>query len=453
MSDKQRHIYIALLAVLFVGLLQLQLGTLAFSLAVLFLLPVVIRHAFVVCLWFILFSYYRLHEAIPVLMPFKLPQLLALASLAGLGWQLWMSRSRLVWLPIHSLLTLFSLWVLLSCFMATNRGIAFASFNGTYIKIFIMVLAIGWLPSHLNQLKKFSFWLLICGALIASIALYNQAQGIGLVEGTRVTIGRSIGSMLGDPNDLALVLQFPVSFALAYSFYGPKLHRTFAACCFILLVMGVLATQSRGGLLGISATVFVLTLIRSRSLFLPGMIGLTSLAALVIAAGIGDRSSGGAAETGVDASAMGRLYAWVAAFRMAVSNPFTGVGLKNFYSNYYFYSPHWDGKNHAVHSTWFQILAEIGFAGLALFLLLLASVFKLSYQLLGQLKGSDMQPFAEGLWLGIIAFCVSGTFLTQGFTWPLYILIGLLIALHRLTRGEEHVGRNDEETPQSSTAI
>lgn len=47
---------------------------------------------------------------------------------------------------------------------------------------------------------------------------------------------------------------------------------------------------------------------------------------------------------------MGRLYAWDAAFGMAIDNPMTGVGIDNFYSNYYYYSQHWDGLNHAVHS-------------------------------------------------------------------------------------------------------
>ena len=59
-------------------------------------------------------------------------------------------------------------------------------------------------------------------------------------------------------------------------------------------------------------------------------------AILFVVAGISGRASGGAAEAGVDASAMGRLYAWEAAFKMAVSNPLTGVGLDNFYSNYFY---------------------------------------------------------------------------------------------------------------------
>jgi O-antigen ligase len=153
-------------------------------------------------------------------------------------------------------------------------------------------------------------------------------------------------------------------------------------------------------------------------------------------AGISDRSSGGAGEEGIDESSMGRLYAWQAAFRMALANPFSGVGLDNFYFNYFFYSPHWDGKNHAVHSTWFQILGETGFIGFLLFICLLIGTFTLSYRLLSRLRSHEMKPMAEGLWIGLITFCVSGTFLTQGTTWPLYILISLLIALDRLTSND-----------------
>ena len=136
---------------------------------------------------------------------------------------------------------------------------------------------------------------------------------------------------------------------------------------------------------------------------------------------------------------MGRLYAWGAAIMMAVDHPFTGVGLSNFYNNYYFYSVHWDGKNHAVHSSWFEILAENGFVGLFLFATLLIKTFQLSYRLLKRLKRTTYQPLAEGLWLGMVSFSVSGTFLTQGTTWPFYILLSLLIATDRLTRNSDQL--------------
>jgi len=36
---------------------------------------------------------------------------------------------------------------------------------------------------------------------------------------------------------------------------------------------------------------------------------------------------------------------------------------------------------------------------------------------------------------GIAGFCVAGTFLTQGFTWPIYILLALTAATSRYASG------------------
>jgi hypothetical protein len=33
---------------------------------------------------------------------------------------------------------------------------------------------------------------------------------------------------------------------------------------------------------------------------------------------------------------------------------------------------------------------------------------------------------------GLLAFCVGGTFLTQAFTWPIYIILSLSIAVEKL---------------------
>jgi hypothetical protein len=41
---------------------------------------------------------------------------------------------------------------------------------------------------------------------------------------------------------------------------------------------------------------------------------------------------------------------------------------------------------------------------------------------------------AQALVAGIAGFVVSGTFLTQGFTWPVYILLALAVAVGRSLR-------------------
>ncbi len=407
-----------------------------------------------ICLGFILFSFFRIHEAFPVLYSFKIPQLLALGTLAVAAWHTVVTQKMTLFWNSH--LTGFAVFfgcVTFGLIFASNRGEAMAAWSGNFVKIAIMVLIIAWLPKYKRDFAICNWSILITGSLIAIVALNNKMNGIGLVEGTRVTIGRDIGSMLGDPNDLALVLLFPTSFALAL-FFSPsnrRLPKCIALCSYVLLVSAIIATQSRGGLLGIMAVsgVFAWQKVKNKALLISMAVILGGV--LLTLAGISDRASGGASEDGIDASAMGRIYAWQAAWNMAISNPITGVGLNNFYVNYFFYSPHWDGKNHAVHSTWLGVLAESGFIGFIAFTTMVIRllmnnirqvntinrIFKQANNSLQKNQcNKNTYPIdpayvcsAQAALAGVVGVMVSGTFLTQGFTWPIYILFALSMAV------------------------
>jgi probable O-glycosylation ligase (exosortase A-associated) len=402
----------------------------------------VLNQTFWFVILFVIFSFFRIHEAIPVLFSLKIPLLLSLGALSALMWHLLISRKLAVqW--HHSLTWLAIFWVLviLGMIFASNRGVAIAYFKNIYWKIMLMTLAIVWLVNNVEQLKQTILLIVSAGMIVGYIAMSNSIQGIGLVEGTRVTIGREIGSMLGDPNDLALVLMFPLAFSLSLLLTGgiPKWQRLIGIISTVILMAAVIATQSRGGLLGSLTTIgiFAWRLIRSKTL----LISVGSIAALLLytVAGVSDRASGGAAEEGVDASAMGRLYAWEAAFRMAVEHPFFGVGIDNFYSNYFFYSPHWDGLNHAVHSTWFGVLAETGFLGFVIFITTIISLIRTAKNTLNTLS-SDALPHhraaAIAVFAALVGTIVSGTFLTQGFNWPIYILAALTVAIARISQND-----------------
>jgi len=405
----------------------------------------VLRFPIWVCLLFIVFSFFRIHEAIPQLIPLRIPQLLAVAALAGLIWHSFISRQIvLFWHPLMRAFSLFFLLVLVGAMLATNRGESIAAITDTFSKIALMLFAISWLIRTPANFRLACWLMTAAGVLIGCIAIYNRLNGIGLVEGTRVTIGRSIGAMIGDPNDLALVLTFPLSFAaalLASRKLATGLKVWLALPAVIIISWAILCTQSRGGLLGMTAVTAVVMWYRINNKLLVAGVGGSLLLVLVLVAGISSRASGGAAEDGIDESAMGRIYAWQAATNMALSQPLTGVGIDNFYVNYYAYSPHWDGKNHAVHSTWFQILAETGILGFAIFIRLVFKTFSQAFH--NQMRAlqhaqPDIQVSAQALLAGLCSFCVSGTFLTQGFIWPLYILIALTIALDRFLSSPPH---------------
>ncbi|MFT4925757.1 MAG: putative inorganic carbon (HCO3(-)) transporter [Phenylobacterium sp.] len=417
----------------------------------------VVNYPYVVCLAFIIFSFFRIHEVFPFLNPLKLPSLLALGSLAVLGYHLFIVKNiKVYWSKELNWFAAFFGLVVIGIPFATYKPGAIAYFIGIYSKIGIMALAIVWLSRSPKDFLLATRLFTISGIVVASKAMSNKAAGIGLVEGTRVTIGRDIDSVLGDPNDLSLVLLFPASFAMSLIFAKglSKLDRLMGLIGFGTMVAGIIATQSRGGLLGILTIsgFFAWHKVKSKMVLIGGAAVLVPI--LLVAAGISDRSSGGAAEDGIDESAMGRLYAWEAAFNMAVANPLTGVGLDNFLGNYFFYSPHWDGMNHAVHSTWLGVLAESGFLGLAVFLTLLASLVRgllKSLKKISIIQAFDstagqaadsvplqpmlpalpdiVQPYLFGLMAGLASFCVTGSFLTQGYTWPFYILMALSVSL------------------------
>lgn len=435
-----------------IAILLATLFTLAWSLLpnpfiiiILCLLPLcifgVLKLPFIVILGFVIFSFCRIHEAFPFLNPLKLPQLLALAALFALAWHFFITaKIQPFWDRSCTLVTAFFVAVTLGILFASNRDVAIAAFTDSYSKIIIMTYAIAWLTRSPSDFRLCLYLFTLAGIAVAGVALFNKANGIGLVEGTRVTVGREIGSVLGDPNDLALVLMFPMSFAASLCFNRGlgKLAKLLGIIGVITLFSAVIATQSRGGLLGVMAVLGLYSYrrVQSKALFITG--GAIAAMILFAAAGISDRASGGAAEDGIDASAMGRLWAWQAAWGMATANPLSGVGLKNFYSNYYFYSPHWDGLNHAVHSTWFGVMAETGLLGFIIFVSLVVKLVMDAYRSVNRASAAQAPAVicsaAEANLGAILGVAVSGTFLTQGFTWPIYIIASLVIAMNQWQR-------------------
>ena len=395
--------------------------------------------AFLLAVLFILFSFFRLHEVFPQLMPLKLPLLLALGTLAALGFSLAFRRMQPFWDPLFTPFFCFFLASTLGIVFASNVGNSLGFFKDTYVKIGIMVFALAWSIRTEREINWLLRAVVLASLAVAAVTLKNKALGLELVEGTRVTIGRSIGSMLGDPNDLSLVLLFGVAFALSTAItkgMGP-VARIAGASTYALLAMAIVATQSRGGLLGLAAVTGVFVAQRIKSKLILGVLGALALMVLFALAGVNDRQSGGAHEEGIDESAMGRIHAWQAAINMGLYNPLTGIGIDNFLFNYFDYSSFWDGKPHAVHSTWFGVLGETGILGLGLFIWMMVTLFfairRLSAEAREDVSVSPiLRAASNGLLGGFTGFCVSGTFLTQGFTWPIYIILAVTIAVRRV---------------------
>jgi putative inorganic carbon (hco3(-)) transporter len=401
------------------------------------LLVCAIARPFLVCLAFVAFSFFRLHEAYPFLYPFHVPLLLGAATVAGLCIHIFVVRSiRPVW---SAELKWFSLFFVLTTFgiaLAANREVSWTFWTTIYWKIGLMTLAIAWLPRSSADFQAAARVFVISGVLIAAVTIYNAYHGIGLVELTRVTVGRELNSLLGDPNDLALVLLFPLSFSIALALPGNEhLNRILGTAGIATIIPAIVFTQSRGGLLGVLAVLaaYGLRHVRSKAM----VVVLVTLGGFLLysAMGISGRISGGGLEQGLDQSAQERLSAWRAAINMALAKPLAGVGIANFAPSFFSYVEDFPGRDMTAHSTWFGVLGETGWPGLITFLLMVGVCFRSVLQSYVRLMASGapaiMSATAFALVSGLLGFCVAGSFLTQGFGWPIYIMVGLTAAVSR----------------------
>lgn len=408
---------------------------LAFSL----LLVPLINAPFAICLAFIVVSEFRIPEVFPVMMALRLPELTAIATLGTLIWHIFLThRIRPFWSRELTLFALFTLHVSISAVLALDRPPAFGFWTSHYVKVIVIVFAVTWLAVGPRQFALASVVFVLSGLAVGLVALWNKTHGIGLVEGGRVTIGRDLGSSIGDPNDLALVLLFALAFCLGLAFTRglPGFLRVMSLVAAGVVIAAILATQSRGGMLG-TAAVFIPFIRRwIRSPVLLAVLAALSVVALYTMAGIGERGTVVAeSEGGLDASAHGRLLAWEAAFRMALSDPLTGVGMQNFPLCYFFFTDEWHGRHVAAHSMWFEVLGENGFVGLALFIALMSVTAGTLTRARRRLDTAGAPVFARAMAISLVAgfygLVVSGSFLSQAYGWPVAITMALSFAVSR----------------------
>ena len=219
-------------------------------------------------------------------------------------------------------------------------------------------------------------------ALVALYGIYQYLQGIPIdvtqtdqtTGGASLAMGRA-DSTLGNPNVLAAWLLLAIPFSAALAFFAKNwLRKAFTASLTSIMIGCLLLTQSRSGWVGLFAAgaVFVF-LIDWRLVPLFAAAGLLSipfwprfiLDRLLIA--------------GADTSSVYRFTIYAGAFRMALDNWVTGVGigLEYFkrYINNYVYFAYQTAPVHS-HNLVLQIWLESGIIAVLSFFWALARLIK-----------------------------------------------------------------------------
>ncbi|GEM_PF-3023999 len=286
-----------------------------------------------------------------------------------------------------------------------------------------------------KTLKAVSLISLCCVLVLSASTLQSYFQG-------NIRAAAIIGSgLFGDSNDVALVMVsvLPLVGFIKLSNIRKSLRAIYYWGSVILLIAGIIATQSRGGLLGLGVVLFMMFFHRGNKI--KGLLLLGSLAVLVIALIPSNieqryRTIGNYQE---DTSAVNRLYAWQAGLDMIISRPLRGVGVGSFETAFgTAYKPKGFNSNRwmAPHNSLVQIGAETGLFGLLLFIYLfiysLSRLKKINQKRDGELF-FRINATGDILMASFIGFAICAFFLTQALNYYLYFLIAATVSLARIS--------------------
>jgi O-antigen ligase len=142
-----------------------------------------------------------------------------------------------------------------------------------------------------------------------------------------------------------------------------------------------------------------------------------------------------------DESALSRLHFWRVAMVMANNRAF-GVGMRNFEAAYdqYDFSYGQFGNRRSVHSSHFQVLAEHGFPGAFIWIVMFALAFVLALRVRRRSRHPDLTSeerrfyftMANALMVSMVGFIVGGAFVASALNDVTWLTFAMVASLDRL---------------------
>jgi putative inorganic carbon (hco3(-)) transporter len=295
-------------------------------------------------------------------------------------------------------------------------------------------------------------FVLTVAVIAASFGIYPAKGGLASLAGGGVQFFAGLGGAFGDNNGYALGTVMIMPFLVAAGQNLSPAHgieRWIRRAFFLsvpLAAFTVVSLFSRGAAVAMAASALVYVLLQERRLvYVLGLAAFltAAIAALPFQARYLERlQTIGSYEEIQDNSALGRLHFWQVAIDMVRENPL-GVGLFNFQPAY----DHYDssggayGTERSVHSSHFQVLAETGFAGAALWCVMFVVAIWKSLRVRNRARQLPEQSedrhflftMANALLVSMVGFLVGGAFLALALNDLTWLTFALVAALDRLS--------------------
>jgi probable O-glycosylation ligase (exosortase A-associated) len=361
-----------------------------------------------------------------------------IAGVTLLAWVISREPKRLPWHPITLWLAVFTVWISFTTLFAESPDYAHDKWDRT-----LKILAInGFLTLCLiNSRRRLDALIWV---IVISVGFFGVKGGIFTILGDGRYLVYGPGGMIGSNGSigLSLIMIIPLAVYLI-SISESTLVRYILMVGIALSIVAILGTWSRGALVGLSAMVSILLLKTRRKL----AVGFASL--LVLTSAISfmpeqwyDRMGTITSyqitdDDGIvheDASAQGRIEAWRHGVKVAMDRPILGGGFE-VYRNY---RAARDGGWRSPHSIIFEILAEQGFVGLAIYLALAATTWRTATSILRLTDGQSELRWAHNLaamtQVSLVGYFACGLFLNQAYLDLYYHLVVIMAMVHTLVR-------------------
>ncbi len=360
--------------------------------------------------------------------------------------------------PLSLGMVMFLLSSLLAQTQAVNAAVGWEWVD--YLSRLLLVSLL--MTTLVNTRRRF---VLAIATMAVSIGFFSAKAGLASLLGGGVRFSDGLAGAFIDNNGYALAIAMTLPF-LWYS--GQMLPREFPDYKWIprgfflavpLSAFAIVSTFSRAGFLALVAATLTYVLLQKRRAVVLTMltVGLAIVLPFVpIPKGyFGRVQTIRTYEEVDDESAISRLHFWNVAVAMAEANPL-GVGLRSFDSAYDRYDT-LDGRygrHRAVHSSHFEVLAENGFAGAAIWIGLFGYSIFVLLRIRRRARADTMSDedrvfwtaSANALLISLVAFVVGGAFIALSLNDLTWYTFALVAALDRLSASEAAAAVPERQT-------
>jgi probable O-glycosylation ligase (exosortase A-associated) len=232
-----------------------------------------------------------------------------------------------------------------------------------------------------------------------------------------------------------------------YQYSAGKVTRLGFLAALPLTVLAVVATHSRGALLGLFAVAIWVVLKSQKKALGMLLVGLCAFMVVQLAPDEWSSRMETIQTAQEDASFMGRVTAWKVSSAIAVDNPVFGGGFRALQSH-----PVWDTYKYsqgllgfvdtpmlnrsgvAAHSIWFEVLGDQGFVGFFIFVALLVNGFFTRREVWKLVRHNGPQEqwagdLADMVAAALLAYVVSGSLLSAAYFELPYVCLMLMETL------------------------